>query len=67
MRAFRIGDVFEGSHNGLTAEVTWVDPDDHFRAVVIVMKGSEIEKSEQTVFAATFLIHWTLIKEGPSL
>jgi hypothetical protein len=65
MRAFQVGDVFQGDHSGLKAEVIWVDPHDHFRAVVNVMKGSEIEKLEQTVFAIQFLNYWTLIKEGP--
>jgi len=57
MRPFRVGDVFQGNHSGKIVEVIWVDPRDHFRAV--------IDFEETTVFAAQFLNHWTLIAEGP--
>lgn len=60
MRPFRVGDLFHGRHSGQLARVQWVDPNDHFRAVVDCG-----ELIEQTVFAAQFLNHWTLIKEGP--
>jgi hypothetical protein len=64
MRAFRVGDHFRGNHSGLTAEVTWVDPNDHFRATVNCLRGDVIEQVDQTVFAAQFLNHWTLVREG---
>jgi hypothetical protein len=63
LKTFTAADLEELA--GLKAEVIWVDPNDHFRAVVNVMRGSEIEKLEQTVFAIQFLNYWTLIKEGP--
>jgi hypothetical protein len=59
MRPFRVGDQFKGNHTGLIAEVSWVDPQDHFRAVI---NGTDFV--DETVFAAQFLNHWTLIKEG---
>jgi hypothetical protein len=62
MRPFRVGDVFCGNHSGLIAEVSWVDPHDHFRAVV---NGTDFV--DETVYASQFLSHWTLINEGPAL
>jgi hypothetical protein len=66
MRAFRVGDRFKGNHSGLLAEVTWVDPQDHFRAVIKCMGGSRTHYVDETVFAAQFLGHWTLTREGPA-
>ncbi len=65
MRAFRVGDQFKGNHTAMLAEVVWVDPRDHFKAVIHCMTGSAIEFVDQTVFASQFLGHWTLTKEGP--
>ena len=58
MRPFKVGDVFKGNHSDQVVTVRWVDPKDHFRAVV--------DYAETTVFAAQFLNHWTLIQEGSS-
>jgi len=66
MRAFRVGDQFKGNHSGLLAEVTWVDPHDHFRAVIKCMGGSRTRYVDETVFAAQFLNHWTLTRAGPA-
>jgi hypothetical protein len=66
MRAFRVGDQFKGNHSGLLAEVTWVDPKDHFRAVIKCMGGSQTRYVDETVFAAQFLSHWTLTRAGPA-
>jgi hypothetical protein len=57
MRPFRVGDALRGNHCGKTVEVIWVDPHDHFRAVM--------DYEETSVFAAQFLNHWTVMKEGP--
>ena len=61
MRPFRVGDQFRGNHSGLIAEVSWIYREDHFRAVVY-----STDFVDQTVYAAQFLNHWTLIKEGPA-
>lgn len=57
MRPFRKGDVFRGNREGLVVTVIWVDPENHFHAM--------IDFKETGVLAAEFLNHWTLIKEGP--
>jgi hypothetical protein len=62
MRPFRVGDEFKGKQIGRIAKVEWVDPQDHFRAVISDVKGGF---DDETVFAAQFLNYWTLTKEGP--
>ena len=62
MRPFRVGDQFKGNKIGRIVEVVWVDPEDHFRATI---SDAKREFDDETVFAAQFLNHWTLIKEGP--
>lgn len=61
MRPFRVGDKFKGNHVGYNAEVTWVDPQDRRRATISIK-----DLPDETVFAAQFLNHWTLIEEGPA-
>jgi hypothetical protein len=58
MRPFLIGDQFKGNQIGRIVEVQWVDPEDHFRAVISDVNG---EYDDETVFAAQFLNHWTLM------
>ena len=59
MRPFRVGDLFEGEHIGQIALVKWVDPQDHFHAIIDIG-----ELNEQSVFAAQFLSNWILLREG---
>jgi hypothetical protein len=54
MRAFRVGDLFKGNKSGLLAEVTWVDPQDHFRATVNCMENNVTILVDETVFADVF-------------
>ncbi len=62
MRAFQVGDRFKSKDVKAIVEVRWVDPRDQSCAVVFNVANPF---EDETVFAADFLEHWTLAKEGP--
>lgn len=62
MRAFHVGDRFKSKDMKAIAEVRWVDPRDRTCAVVFNVAN---QFEDETVFAADFLGHWTLVEETP--
>ena len=66
MFPFRVGDTFYDNRNSMFADVTWVDPRDHFRARVTVSKNGVIERANEEVVATEFRKRWTLFRMGPA-
>jgi hypothetical protein len=60
MRAFHVGDRFTSKNVKAIVEVRWVDPRDRTCAVVFNVAN---QFEDETVFAADFLEHWTLLEE----
>lgn len=60
MRSFQVGDRFKGKGVKEIVEVRWVDPQDRDCAVVVNVAN---QFEDETVFAADFFDHWSLIGE----